>query len=126
MPDSTKRLITACQEIADHTSARCAGQGSNPCRLPHSCCDASVCELTIRQAKIDWDTELPRTAHPTYPLMAPEGGCTAPPHMRPLCAVHSCVIQAFGVDPKDPAWSRQYWKLRRRIETLLAERSGLI
>lgn len=113
------RLVTLCQEMSDHTRIPCSGQGASPCRVPYSCCDASVCELTIEQAKWDWNTELPRTNHPKYPLMALEGGCTAPPHMRPLCTVHCCIVQSFGGNPKDPAWTERYWELRNQIDTLL-------
>lgn len=116
--DINSRLVTLYQEIGDYTQVPCSGQGATPCRVPHSCCDPSVCELMIEQAKWDWDVELPRTEHPKYPLMATDGHCTAPPHMRPLCAVHCCVIQAFGGNLKDPAWTKRYWGLRNKIERL--------
>lgn len=116
------RLIILCQEISDLTRIPCSGKGPNPCHVPQSCCDSSVCELVIEQAKWDWETTLPRTEHPQYPLMAPDGHCTAPPHMRPLCAVHCCVIQAWGGDPRDPQWTKSYWKLRNEIDSLLSQR----
>lgn len=111
------RLVTLYQEISEHTKVPCSGQGDHPCRVPFSCCDASVCELVIEQAKWDWNMDLPRTTHPKYPLMG-DKGCTAPPHMRPLCAVHSCVIAKMGGNPKDPAWTERYWELRNEIDLL--------
>ena len=112
------RLIALYAEISGHTQIPCSGQGDHPCKIPHSCCDPSICEMMIEQAKWDWDVGLPRTAHPKYPLMAPDGTYTAPPHMRPLCAVHCCVIQAWGENPEDPVWTTRYWELRDEINEL--------
>lgn len=117
-----ERLVTLYQEISEHTRTPCSGKGAGACRLPHSCCDPSVCILTIEQAKWDWDTDLPRTNHPKYPLMAPDGSCTAPPHMRPICAVHCCCIQSLGGNPQDPEWTRRYWELREEIDELEAQK----
>jgi len=118
------KLVTLCKEIADLTHEACSGRGSAPCRQPYSCCHPSVCELVIEQAKWDWDASLPRTNHPQYPLMNPDGSCSAPPHMRPLCAAHCCCIQNFGCNPKDTEWSRKYWQLRDDINYLLSQKAS--
>lgn len=119
------RLVVLYQKISEHTQVPCSGQGKTPCRVPHSCCDASVCLLVKEQAKWDWNVDLPLTAHPKYPLMAPDGSCTAPPHMRPLCAVHCCCIQAWGTNPQDKVWSKRYWQLRNEIEGLEGQKLTL-
>ena len=111
------RLVVLYAEISEHTLIPCSGRGDHPCKRPYSCCHPSGCEMMIEQAKWDWDVELPMTGHPTYPLMAPDGSCTAPPHMRPLCAVHCCRI---GENPDDSVWAARYWELRDEINELEA------
>lgn len=121
---STERLIEAYAEMADHTRPTCMGETEKPCKLPMTCCDRSVCLLTIEQAKWDWDVTLPTTDHPDYPLMGPQG-CTAPPHTRPMCTLHNCWIASFGFKPGDPAWTERYFELRKEISDLeLQKRSG--
>jgi hypothetical protein len=118
------QLIVLYAAISKHALPVCSGEHEHGCLIPYSCCSAPMCDLVIEQAKWDWNTELPRTGHPKLPLMR-EDGCTAPPHMRPLCAVHVCPIQSFGQHLKDPEWTKRYWELRHEIEALeWAKRSG--
>ena len=51
------------------------------------------------------------TGHPELKLMGPNG-CIAPPHLRPDCTLHVCSINSLGFDPKDPAFTKAYFKLR--------------
>ena len=54
-----------------------------------------------------------------------ESGCTAAPHLRPLCTVHTCDIMGFGFKraPDDTpaaaeearAWTKKYFELRNAI-----------
>jgi len=113
-----EKLILLYKDIAAHTQMLCSGAHENPCKIPHSCCDPAVCGATIMQAKWDWDIELPRTNHPKYPLMNEDGSCSAPPHMRPLCALHCCCIAAFGFHLTDHEWTERYWQLRNAIMEL--------
>lgn len=116
--ETNARLIQLYQEIVDHSQPVCSGQHEKPCRVPHSCCDRSVCLLVIEEAKWNWNTVLLQTDHPKYPLMQADGSCSAPPHMRPLCSVHVCCISSFGRHPTDHAWTARYWLLRNEIEEL--------
>lgn len=56
---------------------------------------------------------LPVQHHPMLPLMGPKG-CVAPPHLRPLCAVHVCEGQLL----MDPALERAYLALRDEVCTV--------
>jgi len=75
------------------------------------------CEEAIRYAKEDWNVDLQPTGHPKLPLMGPTG-CTAAPHLRPICTVHTCQIGSLGTS-KNRQWDKEYFDLRGRIEDLL-------
>lgn len=79
-----------------------------------------ACEQAIQHAADQWGVALQRTDHPKYPLMGPEG-CTAAPHLRPLCTMHVCCISAMGHNLDDPQWDQQYWELRQEIDLLEIE-----
>ena len=110
------KLIQAYSDMAKHTAPECA----NNCRSPHSCCNANDCAMTAMFAKEDWGVDLKPTGHPTIPFMGPNG-CVVEPHLRPLCTVHTCAISSFGFKPGDSAWTKQYFKLRNRIDVLHAK-----
>ena len=121
MTDTNDRLIVLYQDISDHSRPVCSGEVEGGCMVPYSCCDKSVCLLVIEQAKWDWNVELPQTGHAEYPLMGPDG-CTAPPHMRPLCSMHVCCINGNGFKNNDPKWTGRYYELRDEIERLEFEK----
>ncbi len=103
-------LVVLFQEMADLTLPKC-----RECRVPLSCCSAEYCRMAIEVAKQDWGVELQETGHPSLPLMG-ETGCTAAPHFRPLCALHTCRINGLGYDPDDPEWTKRYFALRGEID----------
>lgn len=109
---SEERLVQLYQELADHTRPECEG-----CLRPYSCCEAIHCEGAIRHAKKRWGIELERTDHQSLPLMGPTG-CTAPPHTRPVCVLHTCQINSLGFKPDDPEWTERYFELRDEIDKL--------
>lgn len=116
MVEPSKKLVKLYADIAEHTKPVCSGEHPHGCRVPFSCCHESICELVIEEAK--WKgVELQRTDHPRLPLMGPTG-CTAAPHLRPMCAVHACPINNVGVIVQDRVWSKRYWTLRNQITTL--------
>lgn len=56
----------------------------------------------------------------------PEGpdGCTAAPHLRPICTMHTCDVNSMGFKVRpapDPEWTKEYFKLRGQIEDLELE-----
>jgi len=113
-----KRLIEAYQEMADHTNPECG-----KCLIPYSCCAPEYCEHTIRSAKEKLNVVLEPTSHPRLPLMG-VNGCIAAPHLRPLCAVHTCSVNKFGmkIDDNDREgaydWNCKYFELRDEINRL--------
>lgn len=111
------RVIQLYKEIAVLTKPEC----ENVCGPKHvrktRCCEALYCETAIEHARKKWSVELPRTNHPELPLMGPDG-CTAEPHLRPICAVHTCEVNNLGCKVGDPAWTRKYMKLRNEITEL--------
>lgn len=102
-------LKQAWQRIADITNDKC----KNACRVKLSCCSPEYCAMTIDYAKESWNVELPMMDHPTLPLMGAQG-CTASPHLRPLCAMHVCEMNYL----KDQTFAEEYFNLRERINDL--------
>lgn len=105
------KLIRLYQQLADLTEPKC-----RQCRVPQSCCSAEYCDMAFQNASEKGITLTP-TDHPRLPLMGPTG-CIAPPHVRPLCTFHVCSISALGFDPKDRAFTKEYFRLRGQIEKL--------
>lgn len=108
------KMVTLYRRIADLTLGHC----KQTCRNIGSCCSPEYCYLTIEIARDEWGTELPKTEHPTLPLLSLTGECTAPPHMRPLCSLHSCDIANLGHFRSDVALTDKYFRLRREIDRL--------
>ncbi len=104
------KLIGLYRRMADVTLPKCKA-----CRVPLSCCSPEYCTGTIEHARERWGVELLTTNHPRLPLMGPTG-CTAEPHLRPCCAVHTCSINSLGLERNDPKWTEDYFTLREEIE----------
>ena len=104
-------------QMAKHTAPVC---GSECGHSANRCCEAMYCDFTVKYAKERWGVDLSKTDHPTLPLMGPNG-CTAEPHLRPICTVHVCCINSLGFKPNDPAWTKRYFKLRDQINRLEVE-----
>jgi hypothetical protein len=113
-----QQLIDAYQKMADLTRPECNAETCQN-HKPYRCCEDVFCEDAIRYARNRWDTDLEMTDHPTLPLMGPNG-CTAPPHMRPICTVHTCAIASAGRKRDDPEWTKRYYILRDTIDRLEA------
>lgn len=105
-------LVTLFQQMYEHTKDECAR-----CRAPHSCCALEACAMADDYAR-SCGIILERTDHPKLPFMGPEG-CTVPPHLRPLCTMHTCAINSLGFKPNDPEWTERYFNLRSQIEEQL-------
>jgi len=107
--DLRRRLVALYAELAAHTESECAA-----CARPFSCCEARYCAFAIEFARDQWDVALPPTWHATLPLMGPDG-CTAAPHLRPICTAHTCETNEHGCKRGDEAWTARYDALRARI-----------
>lgn len=112
MKTISPKLKNLYQQLADHTEPKC-----KKCRSPYSCCSPEYCLEAINYAEEIFDIKLTKTDHPKLPLMGPSG-CIADPYLRPMCTYHTCDINGFGCDPKDPKWTKKYFKLRDKIEEL--------
>jgi hypothetical protein len=113
--DKRQQLIDLYAQVAAHTLPECRA-----CFRPHSCCDKLYCDIAVVVAKKHWDIDLPQTTHPTLPLMGPTG-CTAAPHLRPMCSLHTCTMNSIGSKPGDPAWTQEYYRLHQAIQLLELE-----
>lgn len=109
---SDEQLIELYKQIAAHTLPECA----NTCRVPYSCCSPEYCHMAIEHAKNRWGVELPIVGD-KLPLMGSDG-CTAAPHLRPLCTLHTCQVNSMGCKLGDMAWTERYFELRDEIEEL--------
>lgn len=105
----TPKLIQLFQQMADLTEPKC-----RECRVPQSCCSPEYCGMAFETAA-EHGVTLQATGDERLPLMGPTG-CTAPPWTRPLCTLHVCSINSLVFDPKDPAFTKQYFKLRSKVE----------
>ncbi len=106
----TDELKILYQQMSELTQPHCA----TLCRAPQSCCSPEYCEMAMENAANE-GVVLTSTNHPNLPLMG-EKGCVCPPHLRPNCTLHVCAINGMGVYVKDMRWTRQYFKLRNKIE----------
>jgi len=102
---SKKTVEALYSMMSDLTHPCCATK----CNIPLQCCSPEYCEMAIEHAKTKYGIELQRTDHPTLPLMGPTG-CTAAPHLRPLCTIHVC--EKHFIDLK---FSDKYFRLREKI-----------
>jgi hypothetical protein len=107
------RLIALYADLGRLTETECAGR----CERPRTCCEARYCAIAIDHAQTHWQTELAETWHPVLPLMG-DDGCTAPPHLRPICTAHTCAVCIHGEKPDDPAWNARYRKLTAAIAAI--------
>ncbi len=122
---TTKKLAGLYRKMAEHTGPLCGGptcfKNARPEEIPpNRCCSPEYCEMAIQWAEEIHGVKLDRTGHPTLPLMAvePGKGCTAAPHLRPICTMHACCINSLGFHPDDPKWTDRYFRLRAQIERL--------
>lgn len=111
-----EHLVRLYRTMYEHTKDECA-----QCRCPHSCCSPEYCEGAIIYAQEQWGVTLVRTNHPRLPLMGPTG-CTADPHLRPICTLHTCAVNGLGFKPGDDVWTEKYFAIRDEIETAEYER----
>ena len=111
--DKRQLLIALYASLAAHTEPECA----TACRRPLSCCEAMYCELAVDFAQRYWRVDLQPGWHPALPLMGTDG-CTAAPHLRPICTAHTCDVCEHGAKPGDEAWTKRYRELRDAIEEL--------
>lgn len=103
-----ERLKKLYRQMSDMTRPKCGS-----CNIPLQCCSPEYCDMTIRWAREKYGEELKTTSHPRLPLMG-ANGCTAEPHLRPLCTVHVCEKQLM-IDPK---FHDAYFELREQIDEL--------
>ncbi len=84
------------------------------CRVPHSCCSREYCEIVLEEHP---ETRECITSHPKLLFMG-KYGCVIAPHLRPICTLHTCAINGFGVKPGDEEWTVKYFNLRDAIDYL--------
>jgi hypothetical protein len=110
---SRERLVALYEELSVLTARECDAA----CVRPRSCCEARYCALAIDHARTHWRIELTETWHPALPLMG-DDGCTAAPHLRPICTAHTCAVCAHGEKPGDAAWTARYRALTEEIDDI--------
>lgn len=103
------------RDVADLTALECA----TVCKIPHACCSQEYCNAARRFA-MQRGVEYEETGHATLPFMGPDG-CVVAPHLRPLCTLHTCEINAFGFKRGDPQWTDRYFDLRDEWNEALFE-----
>jgi hypothetical protein len=104
------------KQMADMTFAKC----KEHCQILGSCCSEGDCGVTESYAASKGVT-LTRIENKDIPFLGPDGKCIVAPHLRPLCSLHQCKIAGLGFDPDDPKWTRQYFKLRKKLNSTLGE-----
>jgi hypothetical protein len=108
-------------EMYKLTEPLCAGTSSvGSCNLPRSCCSPEYCDLAQEWALERWGVQLQVVNKGPIKFMG-RNGCTVAPHLRPLCTIHTCKIQAWS-SSGDRDWDKKYFDLREQIDHLEAER----
>jgi len=105
------------QQMADLTFAKC----KEHCHDLGSCCTEGDCEIARSYAKEQGEILLPVLGS-KIPFLH-DGQCTVPPCLRPCCSLHQCKIASIGFDAQDPAWTKQYFRLRDQLNKLAEKRS---
>ena len=104
------------REMSELTKAKCGGKHCpDMVHKAYRCCDRLHCEMAIDHARKVWGIRLPTTGH-QFPLMG-ASGCTALPHLRPVCTLHQCQIQATG-STTDRQWDARYFRLKNKLVQL--------
>jgi hypothetical protein len=72
-----------------------------------------------------WNIDLSnlQTEHPSLPFMG-TNGCVVPPHLRPVCTIHTCDIGSIGSkrdDDSESTWTNRYFELRDAINDIETE-----
>ena len=116
-PKLRRRLIELYAELSALTEPECSGR----CARPRTCCEARYCAIAVEHAATHWQVDLQPTWHPALPLMG-DDGCTAAPHLRPICTAHTCEMCEYGSKRGDPAWNAQY----RAITDAIAEIEAVV
>ena len=108
------QLVVLFQKMYEMTNPECKS-----CRVPLSCCDALYCQCAEAYAHEEWGVDLNplKTDHQTIPFLGKDG-CVVPPHLRPLCTLHTCDINNLGIKSGDPKWTEKYFELREQIDDL--------
>lgn len=111
MLDPIQKLTELYQQMYELTEPECA-----KCRASRSCCSPEYCQLAMQRAA-EFGVTLTPTGHDRLPLMG-KAGCIAPPHLRPLCTLHTCDMSGLGFKRDDPLgeWTDKYFELRNEID----------
>ena len=96
------------QEMADLTYQKC----KEKCHNLGCCCSGDYCDIAAEYM------ESKGVEVPPMPFLDKNGKCSIPPQFRPLCTVHQCDIANLGCDPKDPKWTKKYFKLRDKLNEI--------
>lgn len=106
-------LIPLWQNMYQHTNNGCA-----ECKSP--CCNIEYCEIAREYAN-SLDQHPDETNNELF-YQADNGKCICPPHLRPMCTIHSCKVDKSEVDPE---WLGEYWKMRDKLNILIWEQRKL-
>ena len=110
------KLNKLYEQIAKHTFSDC----KKICPNLGNCCEKIYCDIAKQWAQKRYDIKLQPTSNQNIPFLGPNG-CVVSPFLRPLCALHHCSINSFGVHPEDQKWTKKYYKLRETIELMEGE-----
>lgn len=108
------RLIKLFKTMSELTAPECA----KTCNVPHSCCSSEYCDMAqdfINREGADVQIQ----DHPILKYMGPNG-CVVPPHLRPLCTLHTCEINSIGFKAGDEEFTEEYFRVRGLIEEELS------
>src|SRR5688500_11527219 len=103
--DEPKRqeLVALYAALAAHTEPECASR----CPRPPSCCEPGYCAIAVAFARDLWGVEPRPPWNATLPRGGP-AGCIGAPHLRPVCAAHTCEGGEPGRKRGDDAGTRRY------------------
>lgn len=113
-----EELIDLYKKMYELTLPEC-----KKCRVPLSCCSPEYCDMAEGYAKEEWGVELKPLENRSLKFLD-DDGCIVPPHLRPMCTMHTCGIGGMGTSG-NIKWDQEYWKLRDKINELEYERNDV-
>ena len=106
-------LVSLYRQMAEHTKPECGA-----CTVPNDCCAPEYCGMAERWARDKWGVDLTPLKRPGRLPFLQNNECVVLPHLRPLCTLHTCDVNAFGGKLGDEEWTDHYFHLRTQIDYL--------
>ena len=127
------KLIRLYRRLSKETMAWCRHHRCQY-RGTYHCCAPLYCQIAIKWASENWNIRLPKKRRRNIPRVGTRGmfyfpcsskstelplmgtrGCLAPPHLRPICTMTTCDINASKEDAEISRLTMNIQKIERKL-----------